>query len=154
MADTVIELKNAGDSVVWKAAAAQTAPIHEYTDSVDEVDCVSPFISVIQTGDGAITTLQAVTIDADNVAVYIEIKVLAMETDGSDRAIYHLSGIFYRNGGAAVQQGITVSINTTESDAAWDCVFDVNGNDVRVRVTGVGGQIINWKCITEYVRID
>jgi len=108
------------------------------------------------TTDATVTTLDSVTLD-DNHAYSILINVVAMESDGSDRNVYRLHGLFYRDGAGALQQGATVSINTVESEVNCACVFDVNGNDVRVRVTGIGGgapETWNWTGKIEVTEVD
>lgn len=97
----------------------------------------------VTTTDATVTTLDYFTMP-DNSAVYLEVKVIAMESDGSSRNVYHLSGLFYRNGGDATQQGTTNSICEIESETNCACVFDVSGNTVRIRVTGVTGETWKW----------
>ena len=74
---------------------------------------------------------------ADNSAIWVDALVVAMETDGSNRNVYHIGGLFYRDGGTATQQGSTDNLITAiESDAAWDIAFATSTNDVQVKVTG------------------
>ena len=97
----------------------------------------------VTTTDATVTTCGVVTLDASTV-YRIQATVIGRETDDTNRALYHLEGLFYRAAGGAVQEGSTTSITTIESDSNWACVFDLSGNDVRVRVTGVAATTINW----------
>ena len=82
----------------------------------------------------------------DETAVMITARVVAVQEDGAERAAYHIQGLFYATGGgAATQQGSTAAIMTAiESDAAWDCLFDVSGQEVRLRVIGDAANTVNW----------
>ena len=95
------------------------------------------------TTDATVTTLDEFTM-SDNTALFISIVVTGMESDGSDRNTYELKGLFYRDGGNATQQGGTTSAFTVESEGSCDCVFDVNGNNVRIRITGVAAETWKW----------
>lgn len=104
------------------------------------------------TTDDTVTTVGSVSL-ADTSVYYIEATILARETDGSNRNLYHLEGLFYREGGGATQQDATTTITEIESAAAWDCVFDVNVNDVRVRCTGAVGDNVNWMTALKYWKV-
>lgn len=153
MADTTITLLNAGDSIVFKAAASPTDAFHKFTDSSDDLDQTDNFVQKATTTDATVTTLHTLTL-SDNTAIYIEAKVIAMESDGSDRGIHHISGLFYRDGGNATQEGATVSLNTTESDAATDVAFVISTNDVLLRVTGIAAETWNWTGVVSVVHVN
>lgn len=121
-------------------------------DRVELLDLVKFIKAAVQTTDATVTTCGSVTLE-DTSVYKIEAEILGRETDGSNRAMYHLEGLFYREGGVAVQQGATISLVTIESDAAWACVFDVNSNDVRVRVTGAAATI-NWQVALKYHKVS
>jgi len=113
---------------------------------------VTKAIATVQTSDATVTTLHSVTLD-DNSGYYYEAIVTAMESDGSDRNLYHIEGLFYRDGAGAVQQGATTSITTIESEAGCACVFDVDTNDMRLRITGVAAETWNWKAVIKYNKV-
>jgi hypothetical protein len=80
--------------------------------------------------------------------VSITADVVAVETDETNRAVYKIHGLFYRNtAGNVTQQGATVSLNTIETDATWACDFalDIGAQTIEVQVTGAAATI-NWKC--------
>jgi len=90
----------------------------------------------------------------DDSATRIEAKVTAMKTDGSQRAFYIRRVGVYRNGGGATIQGSVDATWTEESDGTWDCTFDVNSNDVRLRVTGPSGVVnLRWRATLEYQQV-
>ena len=102
---------------------------------------------------GATTPNIATTTLQDNSAYLIKAKVIGMESDGSDRNVYHFEGLFYRDGGNATQQGVTTVITEIESEAAADCDFNLSGSDVRIQVTGVAAETWNWHCELEYTAV-
>lgn len=105
--------------------------------------------ATVRTTDATVTTLVQIELD-DNATTFLEATVVARRTGGSagtagDSAAYVLKGLFYRTGaGAATQVGSTTVDTSIESVSAYDCVFDVTGNDVRIRVTGVANTNITW----------
>lgn len=100
-----------------------------------------------QTTDATSTVLISVTLP-DNSAFRCDWDVMGMESDGSDRAVYSIGGLFYRDGGTATQQGSDwANFTAIESDATWTGAdLDVNSNNVRCKVQGVASQTINWSC--------
>lgn len=96
------------------------------------------------TADATSTVIWSFTMP-DNSAMFVDAKVTAMQSDGSDRGIYHLGACFYRDGGNATQQGSTVNYLGTdiESDATVGGVsFTLSTNDVRVSWSGKASE--NW----------
>lgn len=104
------------------------------------------------TSDATVTVAYSYTM-SDASSIVLTCKINAMETDGTDRDYWWITGLFYRSGGgSATQQGSTASVITAiTSDATWLVEFDVSGNDVRVRVTGDAGTDINWITETELI---
>lgn len=109
-------------------------------------------VKSVSTSDATITTIDSLEVNDDS-AVYVNATVVCVETDGSDRNMYHLEGLFYRDGAGALQQGTTTYLTTIQSEPLCDCVFDVNGNDVRVRITGVDDENWNWKSTMKFEHI-
>ena len=100
------------------------------------------------------TNLYSFTL-ADNSAIWLESTVVAMETDGSNRNVYKIGGLFYRDGGAATQQGSTVQMITAiESDSAWACAFALSTNDVKVQGTGGAATTnVTWISKTKIIHV-
>lgn len=99
------------------------------------------------TTNATVTTLFTMAIPASH-ACLLEAHVIGRRTGGAsgtaeDCAAYMIRGLFNQVAGAAaiVAQSQTI---IGESQAAWDCVFDVTGTDARVRVTGATGNNISW----------
>lgn len=82
---------------------------------------------------------------SDNFVCGIEAMVVGRRTDATtDRALYKIAGLVYRQGGGATLQGTVANVITPiETDAAWDATLTVTGNTVSVSVTG-GSQTIDW----------
>ena len=107
----------------------------------------------VQTGDATVTTIDSFTLLDEN-TYHVEAKVVGVESDGSQRASYHIAATVYRTGaGNATLQGTVTSLHTQESDPGWNCTFTVNGNDVRVSVTG-DASTIEWGCILDSVNMS
>lgn len=104
-------------------------------------------VNAVQTTDATETTLWFRTL-ADESAYWFEARVVGKEDGSGNRAAYIRRVLVFRNGGGATIQGAVSATETIESDAAWDCDFDVSGNDVRLRITGVAATVIDWKSIT------
>jgi hypothetical protein len=109
-------------------------------------------IHTLQTRTGTEQTLCSITLD-DNSAYFVHATIVGMESDGSDRNLYDLQGLFYRDGGGALQQGITTSLTTIQSAPTATGSLDTDTNDVRVRVSGPGLETWNWKVKLEYFKV-
>lgn len=125
--------------------------IYQWIDSNPNV-----IYSTLQTTDATVTDSIALSLN-EGAVVYIDVVVLAAETDETNRALYHLEGLFYRaTSGNVTQQGSTVSITSIESDADWNCTLnaDTTAQAVDVRVTGKASTTINWKVIVKYKKVS
>ncbi len=103
----------------------------------------------VTTSDATVTTIDSITLD-DNTVYHAKARVTGIKNDYSQRASYEFDVTAYRAGGNAIIQGTVTSLHSQESDATWDAIFTVNGNDLRVSVTGVVATTIRWTCILEY----
>lgn len=103
----------------------------------------------VKTTDATVTTVQTVNIP-DSVIILIEAHVVGQRTGGSagtagDGAGYIRRGLYKRSaGGSPTLIGSIQDGFTAESQAGWDCTFDVSGNTVRVRVTGAINNNVTW----------
>ncbi len=110
-----------------------------------------------------LTTTAVTTTDIASVylnegdVVLVEAQVVAKETDATNRAIYWVAGLFYRNaGGNVTQQGSTAAVITAiESDADWNVTLnaDTTAQAADVRVIGKAATNINWRCIVKYIKV-
>ena len=105
----------------------------------------TPGSKEVTTTDATVTTLELV--DTANDAVYhAEAIVMATETAAHDEmASYHIAGTFRNDGGTLTQVGATTVIHSAEDTVGWDCDFDVNADDIRLRVTGAAATNVNWR---------
>jgi hypothetical protein len=106
----------------------------------------------VATTDATVTTLQSITIPAST-TVQIHARVTARRTGGAsgtaeDGAGYTIIGTFKNVAGTATQIGATTALSTHESQAAWDCVFDVTAATARIRVTGAASNNVTWHTVT------
>lgn len=140
------------DRVAREAATFATADIGKVVKQTDEgsywiVLSTTPTFTKINAGEGVKTTTTDDTATViwsftltDNSAIGVSARVIAMQTDGSSRNYYWISGLFYKDGGSATQQGSTASLVGIESESAASLAFTVSGDEVRVTWTGVAGE--------------
>lgn len=108
----------------------------------------------VQTVNANQTTLDSFTLLDEN-TYHVEAWVIGVEDDGSNRASYHIAATIYRtSAGGATIQGAVTSLHTQESEGAWDATFTVNGNDVRVSVTGEAATTIEWGCTLKSINMS
>jgi len=108
----------------------------------------------VETANAVQTTLDNITLLDEN-TYHAEALVVGVKSDGTDRASYHIAGTFYRTAaGVATLQGVVTVLHSAESNAAWDATFTVNGNDLRVSVTGVAATTIEWGCTLKYINMS
>jgi len=120
------------------------APVTYSTGLKEEIDSV-------QTSNATPTVVWALNNVLEETTVYVEVRVAAQETSDAERAVYKIAGCFYRaSGGGLTQQGSTQSIFTIESDATYNCDFNISSNDIQVLVTGAAGDTTNWVASVTY----
>jgi hypothetical protein len=108
----------------------------------------------VQTTDATQTTVDSVTLLDEN-TYHVEAWVVGVQSDGSNRASYHIAATVYRTGaGNATLQGAVTAVHSQESNGAWDATFTVNGNDIRVSVTGVAATTIEWGATVKYINMS
>lgn len=110
-----------------------------------------------------LTTTAVTTTDIASVylnegdVVLVEAQVVAKETDETNRALYWVAGLFYRNtGGNVTQQGSTAAVITAiESDADWNVTLnaDTTAQAADIRVIGKASTNINWRCIVKSIKV-
>ena len=104
----------------------------------------------IQTDNATPTEVDEFDLD-DNEVYMVQINVVGITADGSDRCGVIKQAVAYRDGGGATIQG-NVSLTLEEySDSNWDVDITVNSNAVRATVTGVAATDINWHCSMQFI---
>jgi len=108
----------------------------------------------VQTGDAVQTTLDTIALLDEN-TYHVEAFVVGVQSDGTDRASYHIACTAYRTaaGGATLQGGVT-QLHANESNAALDATFTVSGNNLLVRVTGIGAETWEWGSSTMLINMS
>ncbi len=108
----------------------------------------------VQTIDATVTVLDTVTLLDEN-TYHIEALIVAVQSDGTDRASYHIAATVYRTAaGGATLQGTVTSVSTQESNAALAATFTVSGNDVRVSITGIVAETWEWGTTVQYINMS
>ncbi len=108
----------------------------------------------VQTPANAQTTLDNVTLLDEN-TYHFEAYIVGVQSDGTDRASYHIVATVFRTGagGATLQGGVT-SLHSNESNGALDATFTVDTNDIRVSVTGIAAETWEWGCTVQYMNMS
>ena len=102
-------------------------------------------IKTVSTTDATVTSLAVIPVP-DNTVLLLRATIIARRTNAADRAGYVRRAVVFREAaGAATLQGAVDTPLTRESHGPWDATIDVNGNNVRIRVTGAVGHNVNWK---------
>jgi hypothetical protein len=105
------------------------------------------------TTDATVTTAFIYTL-VDNSAISLKSRISAMQSDGSNRKVFEVNVYVFRDGAGATIQGVAFDSFVPFGTAGFAAVvvtFDVSGNDVRLRVTGIAATTINWRTYTEPV---
>ena len=94
------------------------------------------------------TTLWSETPADDKISTY-ECHVIARQTAGTagtvgQGAAYARYYTIRRISGTTTLIGTTSNPKGHESDVNWDCIFELSGTDVLLRVTGVADETITW----------
>ena len=85
--------------------------------------------------------------------VYQITAIVAAIEDDNNYAGYELKATVYRDGGGATLVGTVTSVHTQETEAAWDATITVNGNDVRISVTGEALTTIQWSSTIQHINV-
>ena len=153
------------DSLLWEEfwATPETDPTDGYvlkidTDPDPDTFYWAPSIirktAEVQTTDAAQTTLVSHTLLDEN-TYHVEVYVVAVQSDGTDRASYHLACTVYRTGaGVATLQGSVTTLHTQESNVALDATFTVSGSAVRVSITGIVAETWEFGGTMTYINIS
>lgn len=105
------------------------------------------YTKTVQTTNDTPADIDAIPVVEARV-VDVEVVVIARKADGTERGVYHLEGVFYRNtGGDVTQQGNTASLLIRRSTSALgvDIVPDTGNQTVDVRVTGLAATTVKWE---------
>ncbi len=106
----------------------------------------------LTTTDATIATLDQIELE-ENTTAHIHSTIVAVESGSGNRATYEIIGTFYRVLGPAVQQGVTTSLHSIESDGSWAVSYDVSANSARIRVTGAAASI-DWRSSSRIMRLS
>ena len=120
----------------------------------DVADMRTNAVATVTTTDATVTDLAVIEV-AEGEVYSVEVDVIAEEA-GTNRALYKMSGLFYRNAsGDVTQQGSTAVLNEIESEPLWDCDFvaDTANQTIDVRVTGEAATTIEWKVHVQYHKL-
>jgi hypothetical protein len=132
------------DRTVWLKSHGDLTNTWAGSDSIHATGAIT-------TGDATQTTLFSLSL-VNGRAYFISARVVARQSDGTNRAFYYRGACVYREtGSGSVLQGVQ-SIATIESNASLDCTIDVDAasNTARVRVTGLASATFYWVGTIEY----
>jgi polygalacturonase len=136
------------DNTIEEIADATNALDFQNTEQL--LDASIRHTAIFQTDDATVRNLVDFRV-ADDSAVHVRVSATAMKADGTERALYGIGGLFYRDGGSVTQQGASYDIMTAiESDATWGGItFNPTTDALLPRVQGAAGTDINWTTTVE-----
>lgn len=139
---------NSASSVLNVGQATLGDPVFQLSSTSTNDDPLNRiYQNRVTTTDGTATVLHSFTTASDTAYLMIA-KVTARRTGGTagtagDIAAYVINGAFKNVGGTVTQVGTTVK-DAHESQAGWDCDFNISGTAVRVQVTGALDNNVTW----------
>ena len=116
--------------------------------TIDKIECAET--SSGQTTNDTETTLLAIDLD-DETQYTVRAYVTAAEDSGDDRNSFVLYAGARRGTGIAVLDNYYQDYKAC--DNALDAKFDVDGNSLRVRITGLAATTIDWRVDLFYTKI-
>lgn len=88
---------------------------------------------------------------ADARVMRVEAWISCRRSTGAQRGYWHLSGLFYREGGNVTQQGATVALVSISSSTQTATLAPTVGTQsADLKVTGIASQTYNWVGWCEY----
>lgn len=114
---------------------------------------VEQLTNSVQTTDGTPVSIFNLTIP-DQKAGRIVVEVQGRKNDGSGRAAFERSFLFYREGGGAVISSKVHYDFTDKSDGAYDIQIMASGNDIVIQVVGKALETLKWSGFLKYQLID
>lgn len=99
------------------------------------------------TTDATVTTLMNIAATASR-TTYIDVWVTAIRSTLAEGAAYRIRAAFRNNAGTVTQIGASF-IDVMEDVAGWNAIVDINGTNIRVRVTGAAATTVNWACVAD-----
>lgn len=103
--------------------------------------------TTITAATGAMTTVWSDDIP-DNSSWTLEVSVVARsKAGGAARGTWRLLGLFYREGGGAVQQGATSVLVANSSIGGFNTTLGVSGNKVLAQVVDDAVRTVVWQAI-------
>ena len=113
------------------------------------------FQGKVTSSQNTVTTLATYTVIEQKMCK-IKVSILGVQWGGTaEGCSYDIIGLFNRElGGSTSQVGTTVNLLSIESNVLYDAAFDISGNDVRVRVTGLTLTDTFWSAFVRVEEID
>ena len=104
----------------------------------------------VSTTDGSTTSGVIVTL-ADESAWLCTSRVVAKQSDASNRNAYGKYALIYRDaaGSATIQGAVADMFTDIESAAAWSSTIAITGNSVRQTLIGAAATNVDWDCLFE-----
>ena len=107
--------------------------------------------TTVQTTDATATQIDTFDLDDDEVYM-VQISVVGIENDATDRCGTIQSAVIYREGGGgATILGSIATMLSEFSDNGWAVDITVSGNAVRATVTGEAATTIDWNCSMQFI---
>lgn len=117
-----------------------------------------PRQTAVQTTDATVTVLDTIPMGVLTAPInVIESVVTGARTGGSsgtagDSAGYKIIATYKNVAGTVTLVGSIVVVMSSEDQAAWNCTFAVNGQNIELRVTGAANNNVTWTAFTDVTR--
>ena len=118
----------------------------------------------VVTNDATVTTAKTFSLATASRRYQVACEVVGVRTDAfGDTASFLVKGNYINTAGVVTADGGTPYIlegeptdatHTTGTATAWRATLDINGTNVRVRVTGEAGKVIHWSVVSENITVQ
>lgn len=110
------------------------------------VQIISGEPASVQTVDATVTTCLTVAVPTNSV-LYMQVAATGYQSAGTNAAAYYQGAAYKNVAGVVTLIGAVSTMNTLESNAAWDFAPSISGTNILWRLTGVAATTIDWDCV-------
>lgn len=137
----------AGDNITFASTGADTGTGDVTINSSGGGSTEGVHFNTVTTTDDTETTVDTLSL-SDNEMVMFTAEIAARLDSTTDKSYWAKieGGVRRNDGSGAVLVGTRKITEDDEGTPGYVADIDVNGNDLRIRVTGAGGETVDWSC--------
>ena len=113
----------------------------------------SQFEATVSTTDATVTTIYTIPLGASAGTVSFDVDVFCFNSSGPKGGSFNLFGAARTDGTTGTIIGVNSSLNVVDGAFAVTATVTASANTALVRVTGLVGTNINWKCNGFYRKV-